>query len=329
MSIDFSKVKGLSDSRGNIVQITDAAGRVLWNAVEKVKVTVRTLQANANASVVIDGVSYGSSFADAVVSVPVGTVITCKAGYYDGLGKVYLDGTVVASVTSLGDAVYDYAAMGDTMVYLSGDSDNGQVNIDSIVEPEGLVYLRPSADVSVGAAATLVPSDATAAYLLLNEELCDGDATKIMLSGTGDERAPCTFSLSGATPNKINSVKKISIHTCAAYDGNFKYRGLNAALILNGNIQYNYSVPIVYENLTGYLPQEYDTISTRVDLTTNASTAPTTEEFLSEINGYLAAYGTLPSLELYVRLTIGEDYGDTKVEHSVSLSQAYVVIECE
>lgn len=33
MSIDFSKITGLSDSRGVITQITDASGRVLWSAV--------------------------------------------------------------------------------------------------------------------------------------------------------------------------------------------------------------------------------------------------------------------------------------------------------
>lgn len=33
MSIDFSKITGLSDSRGVITQITDASGRVIWAAV--------------------------------------------------------------------------------------------------------------------------------------------------------------------------------------------------------------------------------------------------------------------------------------------------------
>lgn len=36
MSVDFSKITELSDSYGNITQITDASGRVLWSSAPKV-----------------------------------------------------------------------------------------------------------------------------------------------------------------------------------------------------------------------------------------------------------------------------------------------------
>lgn len=313
MSIDFSKVKGLSDSRGNIVQITDAAGCVLWSAVQRVKVAVRTLQANANASVIIDGVSYGGSFADAVVSVPVGTVITCGVGCYNGTGYIYLDGTIVANTTSKpGTASYDYTVLNDTTIYLAGNSDDGEVNIDSIVEPEGLVYLRPSADVSITGSLTLVPTEATAAYLLVNDVETDGDATKIMVSDSSSASGTATFRLAGTTPNRISRVTNIHL-MISGTSGNASTKYCDAIVsVITAQATY---VARANGSMNGYAPME---------IIVNQS-----ENLLTELNTYLAENGVLPDLDLSVHLSVDSESGSGKDTMSFSVSQVYIALECE
>lgn len=75
-------------------------------------------------------------------------------------------------------------------------------------------YLRPSADISIGH--KLIPEDATAAYLLLNEEVSDGSSTYITHDlDSRDESTwskPSTFIFSGdSIPSgyKIKSAKLV------------------------------------------------------------------------------------------------------------------------
>ena len=51
---------------------------------------------------------------------------------------------------------------------------SGRVIWSAVPPFDGFIYLRPSADISVEETFTLTPSDATAAYLLINEEVSDG-----------------------------------------------------------------------------------------------------------------------------------------------------------
>lgn len=51
MSIDFSKITGLSDSRGVITQITDASGRVLWSALKEIVTGTLILRPSADISI--------------------------------------------------------------------------------------------------------------------------------------------------------------------------------------------------------------------------------------------------------------------------------------
>ena len=59
MSIDYSKVKGLSDHIGNIVKITDASGRVIWAASGKVILEVEKI---TDDTYVNDTVWYNDNF---------------------------------------------------------------------------------------------------------------------------------------------------------------------------------------------------------------------------------------------------------------------------
>lgn len=310
----FSKAKSLTIPEGNVTQIADASGRVLWSAVQQVKVAVRALQANANASVIIDGVSYGGGFVDAMVSVPVGTVITCGVGCYNGTGYIYLDGTIVANTTSKpGTAYYDYTVLNDTTIYLAGNSDGGEIYIDSIVEPEGLVYLRPSADVSITGSLTLVPAEATAAYLLVNDVETDGNATRIMVSDSSSASGTATFKLAGTTPNHISRVTNLHLVISGASE-NITGKYCDAVVsVITAQATY---VARANGSMNGYAPTE--------------TIIGQSENLLTELNNYLAKNGVLPDLDLSVHLSVNKSESDSgKDTMSFSVSQVYIALECE
>lgn len=239
MSIDFSKVTGLSDSRGNIVQITDAAGRVLWSAVPA------------------------------------------------------FDGTII---------------------------------------------LRPSADISVDSTIALVPPDATAAYLLVNEEVSDGEATMLNLDANNfDNRATgaARFVLGGYVPKNISRVK--NIYVVASGDGDphndkdSSTSRINFLLRVGGMTQY-YFMP----NTTGLWNNFFDSknfdpielfVYTKSEDGGGTFLGATTEELCAEINAYISANGTLPNMELTLDMMVKT--GDSKESGYVRVSQVYVALECE
>ena len=59
---------------------------------------------------------------------------------------------------------------------------SGRVLWSAVPAFDGTIILRPSADISVDSTITLTPSTATAAYLLINEEVSDGASTIIEVS---------------------------------------------------------------------------------------------------------------------------------------------------
>lgn len=98
--MNFATLKGWAIPEGNVVQVADASGRVLWSAVKKVTVTLKaTGNSNGYAWTVIDGVRYEGT---QEVTVPIGTVITCYAKcddmvpLFDAPCYIYVNGTRVA-----------------------------------------------------------------------------------------------------------------------------------------------------------------------------------------------------------------------------------------
>ena len=126
--IDFSTLKGLTIPEGNVTQIADASGSVLWSAVEKVTVNIKTsgmfITGSIPASVTINGVSYNSA---TTVDVPKGSVIVCSAPWvtlYNSTnrsgGEVKLNGTIVAPwVVGVNPTIYEYTVNGDIEIMFS------------------------------------------------------------------------------------------------------------------------------------------------------------------------------------------------------------------
>ena len=106
--IDFSTLKGLTIPEGNVTKITDASGRVLWNADDGMRTVMIAGSGHASyCYVMIDGVKYTST---ATLEVPVGTIITCYVHDKYGANKQSLkvNGVELAKDAPSYKFTYDY-----------------------------------------------------------------------------------------------------------------------------------------------------------------------------------------------------------------------------
>ena len=84
MSINFATLKGLAIPEGNVTQIADASGRVLWKQAPSGANVKITTPDSGNASfpnIIINGVNYNNTDIEYELVVPIGTVVEV-AGYY-------------------------------------------------------------------------------------------------------------------------------------------------------------------------------------------------------------------------------------------------------
>lgn len=200
---------------------------------------------------------------------------------------------------------------------------------------DGIIYLRPSADISVDETFTLTPSDATAAYMLINEEVSDGEATTIGVSGSGVTGGDAIFELAGNVPTKISRVTNIYIVVSVdSTDNTYKGTWIGPYLIIDDTSKYRFTefggdydvgVQLAYE------PQECYVWSEAAMETGYYIKGVTTEELVAKINEYVLANAQLPNIKLGVAMYAdGEENESGKSEDgTLWLSQAYVVIECE
>lgn len=115
MSIDFSTLQGLTIPEGNVTQIADASGNVLWSAVEKATITIAG-NGGAYAHAVIDGVTYNTA---TTVEVPIGTVISCVTDCYTGYTLTSTISVNYQAVASGVAVTYDYTVVSDATITLS------------------------------------------------------------------------------------------------------------------------------------------------------------------------------------------------------------------
>lgn len=125
--IDFSTLKELTIPEGNVTQITDASGNVLWKqAPSGVPITLSfTRQGAASfytyASITVDGVSYPTvdnqlNLPTEEIIVPIGSVITCKVAGNVGTPQIKLNGKTVASGNN---KEYQYTVVGEATIAAS------------------------------------------------------------------------------------------------------------------------------------------------------------------------------------------------------------------
>lgn len=123
MSINFATLKGLTIPEGNVTQIADASGAVLWKsapaeAIIKFKVAnggnFSSITTSTYCSLEIDG---GYHNATEEIVVPIGKVVTCRFGTTSNqTRKLYLNGAEISSYTydsTNGTYYYDYTVIGD------------------------------------------------------------------------------------------------------------------------------------------------------------------------------------------------------------------------
>lgn len=84
MSIDYSKVTGLSDHIGNIVKITDASGMVLWSAVKEIITGTLYLRPSADISIEHSLYPYNSENAYLLINEEVSDGTATYISSYDG-----------------------------------------------------------------------------------------------------------------------------------------------------------------------------------------------------------------------------------------------------
>lgn len=127
MSINFSTLKGLTIPEGNVTQIADASGRVLWSAVENLTVTMT----KANPSNVTAFIAYtiGINITDisepGTYQVPAGTELRARIAHRATLTDVhpyvFFNGANVGtSISAYPDygAEYDFTLTKDITFYV-------------------------------------------------------------------------------------------------------------------------------------------------------------------------------------------------------------------
>lgn len=205
---------------------------------------------------------------------------------------------------------------------------------------DGTIILRPSADISVDSNFTLVPSDATAAYMLINEEVSDGAATRIYINDSlvSSCIAIAKFSLSGNESAKITRVTNLSCVISAEGTTSSKEVStqLAAYLVLN-DIPYfaGGGSGSMLSNIfhgTNYEPLTFDMTYEPLMMTPDSIFSTYTDQLFlddlcNEINTYVSANGSLPEMELWVSMLFEQP--EDKDPQEINLSQIYIVIECE
>lgn len=115
MSIDLTKVTGISDQYGAWKQVADAAGNVLWKQKPAGATVTITIVGNGGnyASVVIDGVTYNT---ETTLTVPFGATITCVATGFNEKCAISCNYEKVASGSM--NLQYEYTVVSDVTITL-------------------------------------------------------------------------------------------------------------------------------------------------------------------------------------------------------------------
>lgn len=174
----------------------------------------------------------------------------------------------------------------------------------------GVIYLRPSADISVGHVKT--PEDSTSAYLLINEEVSDGATTHIDVQGKGENKtgtATSQFSMSGNLPENPKYTvtgAKCCISAALGADAQTTGYSVTATFTINGA---TYTAVLDSSMTTDYLLFELDM-----------------PEVVFAINEYVSQQGAFPSVTVSVTsVAITTSSGSAQKTYTVLMvSQIYL-----
>lgn len=137
--MDFSTVKGVTIPEGNVTQIADANGVVLWSAKKNAIVTI-TSECNgimgdtAHIKIVSETVNfeaYAYDMPDCTLEVPIGSTIECTVVRDKGNAdsSISLNGTKV-----LTEGTYIYTVKGNVAIHVSDRYSMGEYGVITITE---------------------------------------------------------------------------------------------------------------------------------------------------------------------------------------------------
>ena len=180
---------------------------------------------------------------------------------------------------------------------------------------KNIIYLRPSADISVGH--TLVPAESTNAYSLINEEVSDSTATYIVSTApvATDENTPSTatatssfeLSVSGNLPTERFRVSsaKISFNPIVSITGDHTVSTC-FTIIVNG----------VSFTIDGVLPM------------LGGTNIPLSDEAIDVINNYIAANGVDSFPYISITCTTTATNNSTKYTCECGITQLFLELTC-
>lgn len=178
------------------------------------------------------------------------------------------------------------------------------------------VYLRPSADISVGH--SKYPADASNAYSLINEEVSDGASTHIYVDITSTSEASEATSKFAFTPSQpvksgiVNEIKLV-IYGATSYCSQSIYL---FKCDVNGNDETSF-----YSLDPGGSILEYEATEAYFSNTSELAS------LISKVNEYLSANGSLPVLNITLYT---QAYGSSsKNAGKISLTQIYLELTGE
>jgi hypothetical protein len=153
MSIDFATVESLEIPEGKVVQIADTNGVVLWSAVKKAKVTVKTSFGGMSGDTASITVNSSKPFApnpsnpnytttswtvsvvdepDCTIEIPTGSTIECTVSRDKGNADSYISLNGTRMVT--GEGTYLYTVTGDVTITIADKYSQGDYGIITIIE---------------------------------------------------------------------------------------------------------------------------------------------------------------------------------------------------
>ena len=166
----------------------------------------------------------------------------------------------------------------------------------------GTFYLRPSADISVEH--SLYPEGSTSAYMLINEETSDGEATYIYKYCYNEYSATSSFKMNGEYPDKIPNITSAKLVINGDDDGSKNaYREIKATVKI-GSTSFEYSN------------------------TSNPHISTDASDIAAEINNNLNN-GIVPNVEIsiYSYLSDNQDVGTEGL--TVYITQVYIELTYE
>lgn len=352
MSIDLSHVKGLADSvKGNIKRIIDENNNVLWDAVKPivtVTITLPTTSYTGLCNVVIDGITYPNEeypSGTVTLDVEMGTKITCNvwfdaetaaAGNLSTIYGAYVQVNALKVLEGESLCSHTFTADSNVSIYMSAHAYYasskynpyaGYAQIEYV--KSNSFFLRPSADIDVVISDTSVlkciPADATSAYMLINEEVSDGEATYIYVEDSGATSTP-VFAFSGSVPKDFTRATNVYFVFSGEASGESESSYLLPSLAIDSVIYSAFAGGrSCFLSGTNYAPKN---AYVQNKLVNGTYTSITGADIAADITPYLLSSGLSFTAQMSIQMDAASPEG-SKENGYVYLSQAFIVIEYE